>query len=61
LPSVFGSTVFRIGSYSATIIDCAASKPPSRNTAPTIASTVSPRIDGRRKPPLLASPSPSSR
>ena len=39
----------------------AASKPPSRKTAPISASSASARIDGRRTPPLLSSPSPRRR
>ena len=37
----------------------AASKPPSRKTAPNTASSASARIDGRAAPPLFSSPSPS--
>ena len=43
-----------------TITARAASKPPSRNTAPNTASSASARIDGRSAPPLFSSPSPSS-
>src|SRR5436190_5347072 len=37
----------------------AAAKPPSRNTAPKIASSASAMIDARSAPPLFSSPSPS--
>ena len=44
--------------YRLMITCCAASKPPSINTAPNIASTASAKIDARIAPPLFCSPSP---
>ena len=53
-----GSAAIR-GSKSLRMTCSAASRPPSRNTAPQTASRASARIDCRRKPPVLSSPEPS--
>ena len=61
LSMTFGSMVLSLSLYKCSTKPSAAAKPPSKYTAPMMASNASAKIDGLRQPALFNSPSPNLR